>query len=414
MNDMTAMTAQDDAPLQIELVDDMPAMKRLRPAWDALLRKDPDSGFYLSWEWMASLFEVHPGSWCVLCLRDPEDPRALCAVLPMRRRLYWSRSRRVFQAQLAAASRLGMGEYTGILCDPARERWAMAALGLALGQMDWSHFEIKYEPTGRRLRMLAAALPKAGFNVTWPTHRINGGKTNQLVVPQIELPDTMEAYYASLSANRRQKLTRARRQMEADPSIQSRLPTPETFHAMRDDVLALWRKRWEGDLSSARIEYLTGQYALFLDRVWNIGALYMPTLWQGEEMIGALSHVADRDSRRMTSVFGARRMGEEKLDIGRLQRGLAIEHAIDEGFRFYDLGHGDETYKYNFATGDRKLAYVEVTRRNMKAAHMIPPEYLGSAMRRLRRLIDREDIKGATAAAAQIEKALAAWQQSRG
>ena len=410
MNDMTATTAQNDMPIQIEVVEEMSAMHSLRPAWDALLARDPDSGFYLSWEWMASLFEDNPGNWCVLCLWDPTAPDALCGVLPMRRRLYWSKSRRAFQTQLAGAAKLGLGEFCGILCDPQRERWTTAALALALNQMTWSHLSLRYEPTGRRLRMLAASLPKEDFSVKWPDYTINDGATNQLVLPQIELPATMEEYLASLSRNRRQKLTRARRLMSGDAPMQIRLPEPETFEGMRDTVLTLWQARWAEEMSTKRLENLVGYYGTFLDRVWKLGVLYMPTLWQNDEMIGALAHVADQGTKRMTFVVGARRTDAKDSELGLLQHGLAIEHAIGEAFKFYDFGHGDEPYKYSYGATDKQLAYVEVSRRNAQEAQTIELSYFPTALRRLQRLLGSGDIKGATSAAAQLEHSARAWE----
>jgi CelD/BcsL family acetyltransferase involved in cellulose biosynthesis len=353
-----------EAEISVTMYDELGQIHALRSAWEALAEHDQDSGVYLSWGWMQAMFAERPGEWRVLALADPTDATALCAVLPLRVKHRWSKSNAAFQTELSAAGRLGFSEYTGILCDPARERWAIAALALALQEMPWSRLSLRYEPTGRRLRQLAAALDPGRVEVSWPEHRINDGAVNQLVSPKINLPDRPEAFGAMLSRSRRQKLARNRRAVAADDSLTIGCATAQSFGADRDGLLQLWRSRWGGEMSARRLDRGSRSYGRLIDRAQALGILYSIALRRDGELVGAQAHILDRKTRQMIFVVGGRDPNETELDVGLLLHGAAIEQAIADGFDKYDFGHGDESYKFGYAATAKPSYYLEARRRS--------------------------------------------------
>jgi CelD/BcsL family acetyltransferase involved in cellulose biosynthesis len=396
---------QSDA-LSIEVIEAFAEFEALRGAWHALSARDPASGFYLSWDWLAQLFRDNPGRWRVLVLRDPDWPDRLIAALPLRVSLRWSGSRKTFQTMLSAAGRLGFSEYTGFLCDPAHERWAIAALGSALSTMPFERVSLRYEPTVGRLRRFAAAFEPQMFESTWPDHRINGGETNQLVAPQIVLPDSFDSYTASLSRNRRKKLFKARRALEGDSGLHFRLPDATSFDADRDAVLTLWRMRWDGQMSADKVADTSRAYGVFLDRCWALGVLHMPMLWQGDRMIGALGNVMDRGRGQMTCVVTGRDTEENTLEIILLMHAHAIESAISQDFSTYDFGHGDEPYKYSLGARDVALGNISIRRRSRAPGGRFDPVGFGPALARVRSLIRSGKTADAQAALTQLQDLL--------
>ena len=401
MNQMSPKPESD--ALAIEVVDTLAGFGAMKGAWEALAARDTASGFYLSWDWLARLFAQNPGRWLVLALRDPLHPGRLVAALPLRTSLRWSRTRMGFQTQLSAAGRLGFSEYTGFLCDPARETWAIPALGAALATMPFERFSLRYEPTLSRLRRFAAVFEPELFEVTWPEHRINGGETNQLVAPRVALPADFDSYTAGLSRNRRKKLFKARRALEADGSLHFRLPDAASFEADRDALLALWQTRWDGQMPADRIAETARAYGVWLDRCWSLGVLYMPMLWQGDRMIGALGNVMDRARGQMICVVTGRDMAEETLEIILLMHAEAIESAIAQGFSTYDFGHGDEPYKYSFGAEDKPLGYVDIRRRSRAPGGRFEPAGAAQGFGLVRSLVRQGRAEEALAALTELE-----------
>ncbi|MGY3437604.1 MULTISPECIES: GNAT family N-acetyltransferase [unclassified Marinovum] len=375
------MKPAPQSDLRTEVIDRFEALDRLRAGWEHLARIDPHAGFFLSWDWMNSLLTDNPGTWHVLVVRGG-DPQDIVAILPLRHAFHWSESSAACQTRYEAAGRLGLSDATGFLCDPDREEAAIEALAQQLTRLPWKRISLRYVAAPHRAVLFAKAFEDDGFRVDWPTYTGNTSTTDQLRVPSVALPDSFEGYLQGVvSKSTRSKIRRFRRRYLDDGPYRITLTTPQTFDASADILQRLWRARWGETLSGqAMRRYQTKQRAL-LQRCESRRALFMPVLWRAEQPIGVLARLVDRPGRVMKGLIAARDHRDDLPCIGLLLNAFCIEAAIGMGVTRYELGHGNEPYKYQYGAVDTHLAYLTIRRRGGAAQDIFSPASVAPAAR---------------------------------
>ena len=390
--DRQVLNQEDASAVGVRVVDTLSDLQILRSAWEYLHAHDPDSGFFLSWEWMNILFSENPGKWRVFFVCDDRAQFGISAILPLRCSFHWSQSRQKCQTWLSAAGRLGMSEYTGFICDPAFETSSLGALASHISQLPWSRFSMRYEPTGRRTKCFADGFAPEDFVKKWPAYTINGGETNQLIAPRVRLPEDYEQYLTTqVSAGTRKKTRRFTRLLQDSQKHKITLTTEETFERDVDNLQALWVERWEGTFPRSQISGVLKKQRTLIRQSLSLNALFMPVLWDGETVLGALARVVDRKTKTMTGIIASRNQSYSALNIGLLLHSYSIRWAISQGLEWYDFGHGTEPYKYKYGSHDHPLSYLSLERRSDVSSDVFDVHSLPAALRRLDTNLERGD-----------------------
>ena len=368
--------------LRVEVIDSFTAFAQLQGAWADLLARDPESGLFLSWPWLAESFVRNPGRWKVLAVREGSRQGRYLCFLPLKVRLHWSRSSGRLQTQLDPGGRLGFSEYVGFLCDPAEEDRAIPALARHLAQTGWSDLELRYEPTGRRSRIFAEAFPPGDFRVVWQPYRINGGETNNLVCPRIALPATYEAYLETgPGSNTRQKIRRFTRRHIDTGDLRVSMTDAASLARDLDIMMGFWRSKWTPLKDAENLAALEANYRQMMTDSLALDALVMPVLWRGDTPVGVMGGIADRARGHLVFAVSGRDMASDDPAIGLLLHAHAIRWAIGNGFSIYDFGHGDEPYKYTFGAVDAEVFNLRISRR-ARDAQVFDPFCTPDALRR--------------------------------
>ena len=349
--------------LRVEVIDTFTAFAQLQGAWGDVLSRDPESGLFLSWAWLAEAFVRNPGKWKVLAAREGGRDGRYLGFLPLKLRLHWSRSQGLLQTQLDPGGRLAFSEYTGFLCDPDHELRVLSSFARHLMQSNWADLELRYEPTGRRSRIFAQAFPEDAFRVIWQPYRLNGGKTNNLVCPRIALPETFDRYLETgPGSNTRQKLRRFARKHIDTGDMQITKSDARTFDRDLDLMMAMWKAKWAPLKDPANLDALERNYRQMMTDSLAVGALAMFVMRRGESVLGILGNIADLHSKSLIFALSGRKADDDNPAIGLLLHAHAIRWAIDAGFATYDFGHGDEAYKYTFGAVDAEVFNLRITR----------------------------------------------------
>ncbi len=383
---MNATAALESAPrcdLRTEVIDRLEELSKLRRGWERLAGIDPHAGFFLSWEWMKTLLADNPGSWHVLVVRDGSDPQEIAAILPLRHSFHWSESSETCQTRYDAAGRFGLSDATGFLCHPDREDAALAALAPCLSEMPWKRLSLRYVAAPHRARRFADAFDPERFRVDWPPYTDNAGRTDKLRVPTVALPGSFEAYLnETVRKSIRGKIRRFRRRYLDDGPYRITLTTPETFARNADALQHLWRARWSDTLSPQVMRSYQKKQRLLLERCQDMGTLFMPVLWRDRHPIGVLARLIDRRKKTMTGMIAARDHRGALPCIGLLLNAFCIEAAIRMALTSYELGHGNESYKYQYGATDKHLAYLTLRRRGGDTPDVFSPASTAGAARR--------------------------------
>src|SRR5215831_7983777 len=141
----------------IERVDRFEDFQRLRAAWDAIYKGDPEAQFFMSWTWLAGVLQTHPGAWFVLVARDGDE--GCVGFLPLGRETIWSRTGVRLRDELEFAGRLFWADYSGVLCRPDHDEAVLRGFAAHLKEMNWARLRLKgFRASDRRYEMFMEAL----------------------------------------------------------------------------------------------------------------------------------------------------------------------------------------------------------------------------------------------------------------
>ena len=311
----------------------------LRAAWERLSAASPRASLFSTCEWCRAWAVTvgHSADVAILLFEDKEGNVVglLPACLERRGPVRW----------LKFLGREGVsGDHLDLLCAPADQHACLDALvayldqsgrypGLVLGELERTSLTLE------RVRAWARA------------HAYRVHEREQRVVPCVDLPNSFDAYLASLSANMRYHIRRRRRELERLPgaAIGLRRDVAEVEPALAD-LFALHERRWRsaghpGVFQSPRKRQFLVQfcraacargwtrcYVLECDNVrqgvllvfhWGATASYYQMGWHPQSPIRSPGVVLLAES---------------------------IAQAIREGIPTYDLLRGAEDYKWKWTT----------------------------------------------------------------
>ncbi|SFN85301.1 Acetyltransferase involved in cellulose biosynthesis, CelD/BcsL family [Roseovarius lutimaris] len=394
-----------DTALQVSIIDSYADFVKLRDAWQGLERRDPESTVFLTWDWMAQIFRDRPFRWSVLVVRDPARAGDVLCILPLKYRVHWSTSRKEFQTELEAAGRLLWSEYTGFLCNPAHEVEALTAAAGKLARMPWTKLSMRYVAQHRRCTIFTEALADQGFSVRFRDYLINNKETNNLLCPQVELPEDFDTYLKTqLSSNTRQKFNRFRRKSLDTGDYNITCADNTSFESDLEALLTFWKQKWSAQKGEEQAERVAANYRDVLTAAQRTGTLFMPVLRKGNTPLGALGHVLDVKNGLMHFIVAGRDFEAKETFIGSAMHFHSIEWAIAQGYICYDFCHGNEAYKYNYGAQDHDVLYFEVRRKNLRDDLVLDSICIGDAMRRVETFLSSGKIDHAARACAQIAK----------
>ncbi|UXX81849.1 GNAT family N-acetyltransferase [Roseovarius pelagicus] len=347
------------------MIDTLTAFDRLERDWRALEVLDPEGTVFLSWAWLRQAFAANPDRWRVLGVKASGN---YVGFFPLKYRVHWSRANNELHSEIEAGGRLLWSEYTGFLCDPAHEAQTIALIAHTLQGMPWSRLSLRYEASMRRARRFADAFGTDLFDVQWPEYRINRGETDNLLCPQVSLPQEFETYMQeSLSRNTRQKLRRLMRNHLDTGEVEITNAGSDDFEDALHHLLEFWVSKWVPSKGAATAQKVAANYAQILRAAQSLGLLYMPILWRGETPLGVLGHILDPQMRRVHFIVAGRSEDADAPYVGHLLHAHSIRWAIENGYEIYDFCHGNEAYKYSFGATDNRVNYLTIRPRDTAA-----------------------------------------------
>jgi len=240
------------------------------------------------------------------------------------------------------------GDYWDVLAAPARRADVGQAVGAELRRRcgEWDAWLLRCLPPGSPVE---AAIDHAGLKVF---------ALPPVTAPALVLPETFDAYLASLSSSHRQNLRRHLRRLD-DGEVELREVTDSDalgpaigrWHELR-------RRQWESagrEISSLHLApHFTG---FVLDCVQALIPRGQALVWEFTrhgEVIGAYVNFVDPEA--FYWYLGGFDPRHTKLGLGKIAIGHGIRTSIEAGRRRFDFGRGAEPYKYWYGAVDRPLA----------------------------------------------------------
>jgi CelD/BcsL family acetyltransferase involved in cellulose biosynthesis len=341
--------------MRIDVIDRDDDFDAVRANWDAVFLRDQHAQHFLSWVWMRSYLKRR-GRWFILALRESEPGSAYVAFFPLRLVTYRDKLTGLFCDEIIMAGNYA-ADYTGFIADPAYERQAIEGFSTYLHHQRWTHLKLDYfggSPERQQAMVQAMRGPALMHRDSAIQNKEN---IDNCICPVVSLPARWDDYLDThMSSQTRQKLRRFLRKIEGDEAYRIRFATAETIKGDLDILFALWRAKWLPQKGERRIDRLIASSREMLMDCFDDGNLEVPVLWHGQQPLGALANIVDRQKKTVHFYMTGRDESWTTPSPGLVLHGYCIRRAIEAGFRYYDFLRGNEPYKYMFGPVERRIS----------------------------------------------------------
>jgi CelD/BcsL family acetyltransferase involved in cellulose biosynthesis len=244
-------------------------------------------------------------------------------------------------------------DFMDVLVQPDKADEAYRDLFQQLSAEDWSDLELwglmASSPTRQRVKGFAAA---NGFEVT---------EELEAVAPRLDLPDTWDAYMASLGKKDRHELRRKIRKLyESGAGITfDILTTQDEVAGAMDEFLDLHRRS-----RADKTDFMTPEMEVFFRRMASAMAaeglvrLFMLRV-NGKPAASVLCFDAGSYLYMYNSGYDPE---FSSLSVGLVSKALCLRWAIENGMKGLDFLRGDESYKYDMGARDQQIFRVRLSR----------------------------------------------------
>jgi CelD/BcsL family acetyltransferase involved in cellulose biosynthesis len=339
------------AAITVATITDAATFRDLREEWTDLLERSSADCLFLTWEWLYTWW-THLGVGRRLFIVTVRRGGELIAIAP----LAISAGRRASLAPLSSLTFLGTGsvgsDYLDVIVARDREAEAYEGLARCLAAQPFAlHLAQIHRGTSATVG-LAGRLARLGWRCA---------ERPADLCPFIPLQDlSWGAYLASLDGHHRSNWKRRLANLgKAFAMCFERVETDGQRAEALAAFLALHGRRWEGRggstafYSNALREFHEAWTRVALGRGW----LRFFLMRLDGRPVGAIYGF------RYRGTFGFYQTGFDpayaRHGIGQVMIGLSIKSAIEEGADEYDLLHGTERYKSDWARCTHELARIE-------------------------------------------------------
>lgn len=363
-------------------VTDEAGLSALEADWRALHDRAADPTPFQSFEWQATWWRHHGrGRLWILVARDND---VVVGLMPLHVSRY--RGTPLRQVRFLGAP---LSDFQEILAAPGHEQAVRDGFVSYLAQHAnrWDLCDFADQRKGTSLTV--GEMPRTMVPLI----------VHHRVCPYIRLDETWEKFTSRLSKNMRANVGRRRRQVAKQFRAEYDLATSETVAAAMEELFRLHNGRWRrrgvsGAFAGARMQRFHHEVARrFLARGW----LRLHRLRLDGETRAAFYCFQLRD--RVYYYLSGFDVAFSKWSIGNVLMSQAIERAIGDGAREFDLLRGDETYKFAWKAEERDTLRLIVGRPALRSsfalsAHRLERfiEHQGLALQRRmwgRRKVDR-------------------------
>ena len=336
--------------LTLERIDHATAFEALREEWNELLAASAADGLFLTWEWLSHWWR-HLSAGQRLALTLVRAGRQLVAIAPLvvrRRRIAGILP--VRSLELLGTGSVG-SDYLDVIVRRGHERAVRAALAQRFTtdgvMLDLAQLHRDASVAGDLARDLDAR--------GWVR-----AETVGQVCPFIDLRGhSWASYLAGLGKEHRYNVQRRLR--NAGRAFDLRFE-PARSEDERRTALGLLLRLHDLRFGERSDAFHTPALRAFHEDLSRAalarGWLRLFVLSLDGQPAAALYAFAYR--RRFYFYQSGFDPAFAKWSVGLLAMGLAIKHAIEEGAEEYDLLHGDEGYKFHWATQSRALTRLEL------------------------------------------------------
>ncbi|HYR92455.1 MAG TPA: GNAT family N-acetyltransferase [Terriglobia bacterium] len=337
--------------MNVERIETAGRFAELREEWNNLLERSASDCVFLTHEWLHTWWKHLADGRRLSILACREDGN-LVGIMPVA-----VRDAQYTRMMPRALEFLGSGvigsDYLDAIMLPGHEREVMRAFGDQLNQSNLMLHLSQLKRGSSAALELAEQLQRRRWTVA---------ETKINVCPFISLAGLdWDGYLATRSSSQRYNFNRRLRQLMKGSEMRLEcVQSPGEAQTGLDVLIALHRKRWgaRGSSEAFQTDAVVAFHREFVERAAGRGWLRLMILRLGNQPVAALYGL--RYGERFYFYQSGFDPAYSKQSVGLVVMGLAIKAAIEEGVSEYDFLHGDEEYKFHWASGVRDLGRLEL------------------------------------------------------
>jgi CelD/BcsL family acetyltransferase involved in cellulose biosynthesis len=322
--------------LKIELHTQADVFESLQHEWNSIQTAKPQ--IFLTWEWQITWWQAyHPGELWVLTFRDVEN--RLIGIAP-----WFITPERV----LHTIGTEDVSDYLDLILQADCEADILQALACYLQEnlQAFTALSLSNIPEASpTLAHFPTALEAQGFQVD---------VTQQEVCPIIELPETWEGYLESLDKKNRHEMRR--KILRADEAFVDWyiVGAEHNIDAELERFIALMRTASRNKIeflnNPQHVEFFTRMVPLFYEKGW----LQLAFIMVGDQPAASYLNFTYNDEVLVYNSGLNIEVGGG-FSAGIVLVAHLIRHAIEQGYKRFDLLRGDEEYKYRLGAHDTAI-----------------------------------------------------------
>ncbi len=335
--------------MHISIINDIEQFEKLRDVWNTIHSTDPHTTVFVSWEWIRGWIDTKVYDWSVIAIQ-PNSHSPYIAFMPVGTR-YFRRGRFNSLRKLVIGGD-PWSDNTGFICLPEYTEKVIPALVTFIQKyISWNLFDMRnvYDP---RLGPFLQCFPQRKFEIR---------EIHTTSCPYINLPDTWDQYLKEfLSPNTRKNLKYYTGKIERLKEFRVTHVQTGNLDIQIETLLSLWQERW-----GKKSEDILNSYRAIFRHCFENNSLFLTILWDGTVPISGEAAFLDRIKKTITSYTKAFNNVFADFRPGNVMTGYIIRYAIENGFKIYDFGAGNENYKFIFGTVERFNRNVSIVPRTM-------------------------------------------------
>lgn len=334
----------DTGLLSFSVIDQPEELAGIRQEWQALLLQSDANPLFSSWELADIFWQVYARDQDRLRIVCVREGRQLLALFPF----YLRRRHLMRVVPLRALHWLGTGgdtspDYLGGIVHrqygDQYDAWLAQALVMLRDQFDVADLRDMQRAVDVMVLQRAAAMPM-----------LHAACRERTIMVAALTPD-WDAYLARLSANRRQQIRRARRKVfEQEGMVLDRLCHADQLEEWFSELVRLHHKRWQqkGEGEHAfRTSHYNQFHRSFMGAMLEGNALRLWGLKKDGRLVAMLYCLSDGHTTFYYQ--GGFDTDYDELKPGMVLMSCAMEEAIREGCREFNMMKGDYDFKRSLA-----------------------------------------------------------------
>lgn len=334
--------------LHVEIIDDRRRFTALRREWNGLLASSRADCLFLTWEWMHTWWR-HLSEGRQLFMVTVRRDSKLVALAPLAISKVWSSVR---TCEFIGVGSVG-SDYLDFIVDREQESEAVETLVECLAK---SGLSLRL-PSVKENSLVASAVIGKLSDRGWRVRKVA-----MQVCPFIDLSSaSFDSYIGTRGSSHRYNFKRRLRNLEKTYAVAfERAESDDECRAALQNVIALHLNRWStrGGSDGFHEERLLTFHQELIAVTREEGWLRLRVLTLNGHPAGAFYGFRYRGKY----IFYQSGFDEAflKQSVGLVTIGLTIKEAIEEGAVEYDFLHGDESYKFLWASEVRPLFRIEL------------------------------------------------------